>query len=160
MVGRYLVRAGVAAALAVLVAAAAAWSAPGKVTAAQNVVSKQPAGSTKWFAAKTGTTLDVGDRLATGKRSKAQVTFGDGSYVRLGELTDIVIRGGAGIIVEATKGHVFGKFRKGAGATIGGRSAVAAVKGTSIEFIIEPDGDEVIRCHSGQVVVTHVPPAD
>ncbi|MFQ6097364.1 MAG: hypothetical protein ACE5O2_06500, partial [Armatimonadota bacterium] len=49
------------------------------------------------------------------------------------------------------------KFRKGAGATLGGRSAVAAVKGTVMELIIEEDGSEVVRCHAGQVRVSRAP---
>ncbi|MFQ6131288.1 MAG: FecR domain-containing protein [Armatimonadota bacterium] len=136
---------------------AAAQAAPATVTAVQNVVSKQPAGSTKFFRAKVGTTLDKGDRLATGKRSTAQITFADKSYVRLGERTDLVIRSATGAALRIEKGRLFGKFAKGSGAVIGGRAAVAAVKGTEMEFIVGKKGKEIVRCHQGEVSLTRVP---
>jgi hypothetical protein len=75
---------------------------------------------------------------------------------RVGERSDLTV--GAGVdAVKLQKGSLYGKFAKGAGATIGGRSAVAAVKGTVIEFIIEKDGTEVIRCHAGEVEVSRAP---
>jgi len=143
--------------LVVLVSAVAA-AAPATVTAVQNLVSKQAAGSTEFVPAKVGTALDKGDRLATGKRSAAQVTFPDNSYVRLGERADIVIRSATGIALRVEQGRVFAKFEKGSGAAIGGRAAVAAVKGTEIEFIVTDQGKEIVRCHQGEVTLSRVPP--
>jgi ferric-dicitrate binding protein FerR (iron transport regulator) len=145
-----------AVALAALLLAGVAEGQVARATATAGVVSKQAAGSASWTACRIGTTFGAGDRLRTAERSRAQLTFADGSIVRVGERSDLTVRAGVDAVRLQT-GSLYGKFAKGAGATIGGRSAVAAVKGTVIEFIIEKDGTEVIRCHAGEVEVSRAP---
>jgi len=125
--------------------------------AVQGVVAKQAAGSTQWSPCKVGTALRPGDRASTAKRSAAQIDFPDGSYVRLSELTDLVLRAGIKVNLQVSRGRIYGRFAKGSGATIGGRSAVAAVKGTVIEFLANEKAESV-RCHEGEVLLAQAGP--
>lgn len=152
----------VASVLAVVLLLAGGVTATGqqaKFTAVQGVVAKRAAGRKHWSRAKVGTTLKAGDRAATGKRSAAQINFPDGSYVRLSERTDLVIRSTTKVInIHVDKGRAYGKFAEGSKGTIGGRSAVAAVKGTVIEFIAEEGEPEAVRCHQGEVLLGQAGP--
>jgi hypothetical protein len=127
------------------------WSQQAKVTALVGIVSRQAAGATTWQPCKLNMPLTFGDQLRTAMRSRCQVTFADGSVVRLGERSDLTIRTPGSMVVN--RGRMYGNFAKGASTTIGGRSAVAAIKGTHIDFIVGEDGKETIRCYEGQVYV-------
>ncbi|MFQ6131289.1 MAG: FecR domain-containing protein [Armatimonadota bacterium] len=140
-----------------VVTATAAAAQQAKFTAVSGVVAKQAAGSTQWARCKVGTTLRAGDRASTGKRSTAQIDFADGSYVRLGERTDVVLRSAAKVDLQVSRGRVYGKFAKGSTGAIGGRSAVAAVKGTVMEFLAEGEV-EAVRCHQGEVLLAQAGP--
>ena len=128
-----------------------AWSQQAKITALAGIVSRQAAGATAWQPCTLSMPLAFGDQLRTAVRSRCQVTFADGSVVRLGERSDLTIRAARSMVV--TRGRMYGNFAKGASATIGGRSAVAAIKGTHVDFITGEDGRETIRCYEGQVYV-------
>ncbi|MFQ6097363.1 MAG: FecR domain-containing protein [Armatimonadota bacterium] len=129
-----------------------AFSQQARITALVGVVSKQVAGSNTWQPCRLNTPLASGDRVRTAARSRCQITFADGSVVRVGQRSDLTVRGPRS--VSLSRGRMYGNFAKGAKATVGGRSAVAAVKGTRLEFIMTAeDGDEVVRCHAGQVYV-------
>jgi hypothetical protein len=82
------------------------------------------------ITAKVGTVLISGDSVRTGARSAAGVTFGDGTTLRIGELSEVTVRPGRFHDVRLASGSVFGDF-KGPG-RVSGRYAVAAVRGTKV----------------------------
>lgn len=61
-----------------------------RVAALQQRAEKRSGGN--WQQVGVGAGLGVGDALRTGKRSKADVKFGDGSLLRLGQLSSMEIR--------------------------------------------------------------------
>jgi hypothetical protein len=63
-----------------------------RVVAAQRTTEKS-AGENAWQAADVGANLGSSDRFRTGKRSKADLKFRDGSLVRLGQLSYLEMRG-------------------------------------------------------------------
>jgi FecR protein len=120
-----------------------------RVTAIVRVVKTGSARAPGWRDARLGAALDEGDRLRTGRRSKAGMRFRDGSAVRVDELSEVVVRSGAR---DATvnRGALYGSYR-GPG-TVSGGYAVAAVKGTQFEFRTRGKATRV-RCYSGVVYV-------
>lgn len=63
-----------------------------RVTTAQRSTEKS-AGDGAWQQAGVGANLSASDRFRTGKRSKADLKFRDGSLVRLGQLSYLEMRG-------------------------------------------------------------------
>jgi hypothetical protein len=63
-----------------------------RVTAAQRTTEKSASGA-DWQDAGVGADLSSSDRFRTGKRSKADLKFRDGSLVRLGQLSYLEMRG-------------------------------------------------------------------
>jgi len=61
------------------------------VASVQRLVQKR-SGAGPFRRAAPGTALGVGDILRTGKRSKADLKFSDGSLLRLGQLSSIEIQ--------------------------------------------------------------------
>src|SRR5437868_10000924 len=66
------------------------------VAAAQRIVEKKE-GAGAWSRANTGTALPVDSRLRTGKRSKVDVRFTDGSLLRLGQLSSVEFNTAKGV---------------------------------------------------------------
>jgi hypothetical protein len=120
-----------------------------RVTAIVRVVKTGSARLPGWQDARLGTALAEGDRLRTGRRSKAGMRFRDGSVVRVDELSEVVVRDGTR---DATvnRGTLYGSYR-GPG-TVSGGYAVAAVKGTEFEFRARGKATRV-RCYTGAVYV-------
>jgi hypothetical protein len=120
-----------------------------RVTAIVRMVKTGTARAPGWQDARLGAPLEEGDRLRTGRRSKAGMRFRDGSAVRVDELSEVVVRGGTR---DATvnRGALYGSYR-GPG-TVSGGYAVAAVKGTQFEFRTRGKATRV-RCYTGVVYV-------
>jgi hypothetical protein len=120
-----------------------------RVTAIVRVVKTGTVRAPGWQDARLGAALEEGDRLRTGRRSKAGMRFRDGSAVRVDELSEVVVRSGTR---DATvnRGALYGSYR-GPG-TVSGGYAVAAVKGTQFEFRTRGKATRV-RCYSGVVYV-------
>jgi hypothetical protein len=76
----------------VLLASAHAHAQVARVVAAQRTTEKSADAAT-WNAAGVGANLSSSDRFRTGKRSKADLKFRDGSLVRLGQLSYLEMRG-------------------------------------------------------------------
>ncbi|MFO7948351.1 MAG: FecR domain-containing protein [Armatimonadota bacterium] len=117
----------------ILTSAGAAKAAPqAKVTAIVLYVYHCPAGSNTWKRAQVGTTLAAGSRVRTKKRSKCQIKFPDGSYVRLGPRSEMVIQKVTSREMQLKYGNLFGHIITGNGARIESGEAVAAIKGTDV----------------------------
>lgn len=96
-----------------------------RVTASQRTTEKS-AGGADWQDAGVGANLGSSDRFRTGKRSKADLKFRDGSLVRLGQLSYLEMRGAKQI--NLVRGQLlFVALRPG---RVLAGAAAAAIKGS------------------------------
>src|SRR5437870_5551557 len=63
-----------------------------EVLSVQQQVEILPKGAAQWKAATPGEALRIGDRLRTGKQSRATVRLSDASVLRVNELTTIELQ--------------------------------------------------------------------
>ncbi len=126
-----------------------------KIAAVIADVTHRLAGTQKWARSKVGTLLEAGSRVRTARRSKAQVSFPDKSFVRLGELSELVVRvaAGTGREINITRGKLYGSFVKGSPMRITSPQVTAAIRGTRIEATIG-QGGEVWKSYDGSIEIT------
>src|SRR5688500_392671 len=67
------------------------------VTKVELVLEKRAGGAGAWVAAEVGDGLDINDRFRTGKGSKANLKFTDGSLLSLGQLSIVEFRSAKGV---------------------------------------------------------------
>jgi len=86
-----------------------------RISAIVRVVEFQRSGTTQWLAGKVGTSLENGDRVRTGKRSYAEVSFADRSVVKLNELSELTVHSVAAgkQEMELHQGSLWARFVKG-----------------------------------------------
>ncbi len=140
---------GVAAAAILMVGTTSVQAAPtAKITAIVLSVQHRKGASGEWAKSKVGSLLPAGSRVRTGKRSKCEIKFPDGSIVRMGPRSDMVIQAVTDRQMQLKYGSLWAKFIAGRGARVQGGSAVAAVKGTTLDFSSwpNPDGLSSDRC--------------
>jgi len=140
---------GVAAAAILMAGTISVQAAPtAKITAIVLSVQHRKGASGEWAKSKVGTLLPAGSRVRTAKRSKCEIRFPDGSIVRMGPRSDMVIQAVTGRQMQLKYGSLWAKFIAGSGARIQGGSAVAAVKGTILDFSswLNPDGTSDDQC--------------
>jgi hypothetical protein len=166
--GRRLLLAGAlgAAALAVMGGRAALAAAParaGSVTFLAGEATRTAAGKAEKLA--VGSAIYEGDALATGKRTRLEVTLADGSVIRLGPVATAQLTTATfGRTAEDRKvtarlgvGNAWAKVAK----TVGGESrfevqtenAVAGVRGTTFRVDAAKDRSVVVRVYAGTVAV-------
>lgn len=104
-----------------------------------------------------GAQLPAGSRVRTGPRGKAEVKFADGSSVRMGPRSDMVVTDPNTKKVKVMTGQVFANIISGTGgAQIQGATATAAVRGTQVlvevtepvqseEWVTTPEADQAER---------------
>ena len=127
------------------------WAQQATITAVVRGVEHQRTGTAQWLASKVGTTLESGDRVRTGKRSYAEVSFADKSVVKLNELSELTVHSVAAgkQEMELHQGSLWARFVKGSQATIKAKTTVAAVRGTEILIAISPEGMVLVRVLRG-----------
>jgi hypothetical protein len=127
------------------------WAQQATITAVVRVVEHQRTGTAQWLTSKVGTTLENGDRVRTGKRSYAEVTFADKSVVKLNERSELTVASTAAgkQEMELHQGSLWARFVKGSQATIKAKTTVAAVRGTEILIAISPEGMVLVRVLRG-----------
>ncbi len=132
-----------------LASVAAAQAPTAKITALALSVQHRVGATGEWAKSKVGTLLPAGSRVRTDGRSKAEIRFPDGSIVRMGPRSDLVIQAVTDRQMQLKYGTLWGKFISGQGARIHGGSAVAAIKGTTLDFstTINDDGTYTDVCN-------------
>ncbi len=128
------------------------------ITAVVRIVEHQRAGTPQWLSSRVGTLLDNGDRLRTGKRSYAEVTFADKSVVKLNERSELTVASTAALkqAMELHQGSLWARFVKGTRATVRAKTVVVAARGTTILIAIQPDGSVLVRVLEGILEVTNL----
>ncbi|HEX8552541.1 MAG TPA: FecR domain-containing protein [Abditibacteriaceae bacterium] len=92
-------------------------------------------GDAAWKRAGVGTALAVQNRVRTGKRSKADIKFSDGSLLRLGQLSSVEFRSAKGVTL--TGGQLLFAALK-PGRVLAGNAA-AEIKGSVAVIRLNPD---------------------
>lgn len=145
-------RAFLAAALVTL--AAGALMTPGvqaqvaRVATVQRVTEKS-AGGGAWQKAGVGIGLAINDRFRTGKRSKADLKFTDGSLLRLGQLSSVEVRSAKGVALLGGK-LLFSALQPGR--VLAGTGA-AEIKGSVGIIELMQDGSADFTLYSGAMDV-------
>ncbi len=131
------------------------WSQQARITSVVRVVEHQKTGTTQWLPSKVGTSLENGDRVRTGKRSYAEVTFADRSVVKLNERSELTVSSTTAgkQDMELHQGSLWARFVKGSQATIRTKTTVAAVRGTEIFVAFLPDGSVLFRIFEGELFI-------
>jgi len=119
-------------------------------------------GILQWAPAKTNQTLQVGDRLRTGPRSRATVQLSDLSVLRINELTTLEIQPPQahgikpGLDLRSGAVYFFNRERPG---QIEFRTPLAsgAIRGTEFHLAVEADGATVLTLLDGEVALTAGP---
>lgn len=136
--------------LSVLILAPRVQAQVARVAAVQRVIETKNGAAGAWHKAGSGAKLGVDDRLRTGKRSKADIKFSDGSLLRLGQLSSVEIRGAKNVAL--TGGQVlFSAIRPGTRIVAG--AAAAEIKGSSGIVSLRNDGSSLFILFSGAMDV-------
>lgn len=120
-----------------------------RVAAVQRVTEKKSGVDGPWGKAGTGTSLGINDRFRTGKRSKADVKFTDGSLLRLGQLSSIEVRSTKGVALLGGQ-LLFSALRPG---RVLAGTAAAEIKGSVGIIALNDDGSSEFELHSGAMDV-------
>lgn len=156
----FLIRLSGIAGLALWLLAPATRAQVARVATVQRTVEKRSGGA--WSKIGAGAALGVGDSLRTGKRSKVDLKFADGSLLRLGALSSIDIQSAKG--VRLTGGQVlFSALRPG---RVLAGSGTAEIRGSVGIISLAPGGEANFTLFSGAMDVTaggqttNVPPGN
>ena len=118
----------------------------GKFTAARNAqVSRGPASDSNIFTdAKIGQPIREGFAVRTYRRSFAEITFNDGSALRVNEQTDLIVQSAATLRrIRLDRGEVWVKDEHGSRTAVQTPVATATARGT--EFIVSSDGTVTVK---------------
>jgi hypothetical protein len=127
----------------------------GDLTAAKNA---------PWKRVKVGTKLNQGDAVRTQTRTRLEMKVPDGSRVRLGSKSSLVLSQGhfsksgeRKVTFTLWLGKVWAKVAKRAGAgssfEVKTQNAVAGVRGTSFAVMASLDSSSVVKVYTGSVGV-------
>jgi hypothetical protein len=141
-------------AVLLLSTAGVASAANAKISAIVLEVSHRVGADGAFVKSTLGAQLPAGSRVRTGPRGKAEVKFADGSSVRMGPRSDMVVTDPTTKKVKVMAGQVFANIISGTGgAQIQGATATAAVRGTQVlvevtepvqseEWVTTPEADQ------------------
>lgn len=132
--------------LIVSVASAQGNSIVGKLTAARNVqMSKGPAALAGSYGdAKVGQTVREGYGVRTFRRSFAEITFTDGSAVRVNEQTDLIVQSAATLRkIRLERGALWIRDENGSRTSVQTPVGTATARGT--EFLVSSDGMVTVK---------------
>jgi hypothetical protein len=120
-----------------------------RVASVQRKVEKRGR-ATPWREVGAGASLGIGEGLRTGKRSKVDMKFADGSVLRLGQLSSIEIQSAKG--ARLIGGQVlFSQLRPG---RILAGSAAAEIRGSTGTVELAPDGTVTGTLFSGAMDIS------
>jgi predicted Zn-dependent protease len=139
------------------IAVADAADATSQLLSAEGTVELSRSGSTNWIPAEKDQELSPGDRLRTGRRSRATVRLADLSVFRVAELSTLSILAPAGDakkpILDLKSGSAY-FFSREKPADVGFRTPVmaGAIRGTEFNLEVAPaDGHTRLTLVDGQV---------
>lgn len=139
----------------------------GKVSFLKGTLQRSLAANSPSEDMRRGQDVREGDIIKTGPASRAELRMGDGSALRLGQNSQIVVGkisgplGGLPAEVEVSAGSLWATITKAAGGekrfAVKTNSAVAGVRGTVFQTTVGPDGTTYVVVHEGAVLVDNSP---
>jgi len=131
-----------------------------RLVAGQGVVEVSPAGATAWMPAQTNQILHVGDRLRTGKNSRATLQLSTLSVLRVYELTTLEIQPpeqpGRRAVLDLESGAAYFFNRdKPSETQFRTPSASGAIRGTEFNIAVAGNGRMELALLDGQVDLTN-----
>lgn len=118
----------------------------GRLSAARNArISRGPANlNSQYDVAKVGTQVREGYGIRTFRRSFAEITFTDGSAIRVNEQTDLIVQSAATLRrVRLEQGSLWVKDEHGSRTSVQTPVGTATARGT--EFIVSGDGTVSVK---------------
>jgi len=103
----------------------------------------------QFVASSVGSQLPAGSRVRTGAGGRAQIAFPNGAVFRMSERTDLVIQ--AASRSQVSRGQIYARIVAGTAVQVGGATATAAVRGTTLELTVGDDDTTVLTVASGEV---------
>jgi hypothetical protein len=142
-------------------AAQAAINAAATLTVFQRTASVARGGGA-FVASKTGTVVEPADSIQTDAKGRAAIQLPDGTLTRMAGDTQITLTSAhfskSGYLQNATilqkVGRTFTNVQHlvtGASFKVAGQSAVASVRGTKFEVLVNPDGSMLVKLFDGQL---------
>jgi ferric-dicitrate binding protein FerR (iron transport regulator) len=142
-------------------AASASVNAAATLTVFQPTVSVSRAGGS-FVTSPTGTVVQPGDSVKTDAKGRAAIQLSDGTMMRMAGGTEIVLTTAhfakTGNLQDASilqkVGRTFTNVQhlvSGAVFKVGSQSAVASVRGTKFEVLVNPDGSMVVKLFDGEL---------
>ncbi|MEP6663615.1 MAG: FecR family protein, partial [Verrucomicrobiota bacterium] len=112
-------------------------------------------GNANWQSGQTNQSLNVGDRLRTGKRSRATVRLSNLSVLRVFELTTLEIQppekeGRAALNLESGAAYFFNRD-KPSETQFRTPTASGAIRGTEFNLVVSENGKTVLTLLDGEV---------
>ncbi len=108
------------------------------------------AGATGDFAtSRVGVLLAPGSRVRTGANGRAEIAFPNGAVFRMSERTDLVIQSASSSRVS--RGQIYARIVAGTAVQVGGATATAAVRGTTLELTVADDDTTTLTVGEGEV---------
>jgi hypothetical protein len=118
----------------------------GRLTAARNTkISRGPANlNSQYDDAKVGAPIREGQGIRTYRRSFAEITFTDGSAIRVNEQTDLIVQSAAALRrIRLEQGALWVKDENGSRTSVQTPVGTATARGT--EFIVSVDGNVTVK---------------
>jgi hypothetical protein len=142
-------------------AASASINAAATLTVFQPTVSVSRSGGS-FLTSATGTVVQPGDSVKTDAKGRAAIQLPDGTLTRMAGGTEITLTSAhfakTGNLQDASIFQKVGRtftnvqhLASGAIFKVGGQSAVASVRGTKFEVVVNPDGSMVVKLFDGQL---------
>lgn len=142
-------------------AAKAATNAAATLTVFQPTVTVQH-GSGPIVTSKTGAVVELGDTIKTDPKGRAAIQLPDGTLTRLAGDTEIKLTSAhfaktgslQDVSILQKAGRTFTNVQhlvSGASFKVAGQSAVASVRGTKFEVLVNADGTMVVKLFNGQL---------
>ena len=142
-------------------AASASINAAATLTVFQPTVSVSRGGGA-FLTSPTGTVVAPGDAVKTDAKGRAAIQLPDGTLTRMAGGTELVLTSAhfakSGNLQDASilqkVGRTFTNVQhlvSGAVFKVGGQSAVASVRGTKFEVLVNPDGSMVVKLFEGEL---------
>jgi hypothetical protein len=118
----------------------------GRLTAARNTkISRGPATlNSQYDDAKVGSAVREGQGVRTFRRSFAEITFSDGSAIRVNEQTDLIVQSAATLrLIRLEQGALWVRDEHGSRTSVQTPVGTATARGT--EFIVSGDGTVTVK---------------
>ncbi|MEM7678079.1 MAG: FecR family protein [Myxococcota bacterium] len=125
---------------------------------------RAPSTRAKWQRLRASMRVRAGDSLRTGPSSRAELSLGDGSVIRIGaettltvERADFTAQGQRNVSMHVWLGRLWASVAKRLNGTssfeVRTRNAVAGVRGTSFAVIAQADLSSIVKVYTGTVGV-------